>query len=391
MIYLIIIFIISFLLILFLYLYNIEKQKNKNIQSSYIKGIDYVLSDDFDKAISEILKVVEKYKGVSEPVISLGNIYRAKGDIEKAIQLHSQVSKKSRLNEEMRKEAYYYLGIDFKKAGFFDRASKIFDSFRKEKNRINALEQLEGIYVELNEWDNAIEIRNKLLEEYNGDKEKLDESRAILAHFYTEKANEEINKGDINNGKTFIEKAISLNPTLVYTIFSYSSILLKENKLDEIIERFELLLENKKEYSHLILDKLEKVFSMSNQYLIYGKFLEKHLTEDNNYYIFLSYIKYLRKTGNIEDAIKHICIFLDKYPNSPEGQFLKADLLVDNKKNAEALTLYRKVSMIPFLQIKPYRCNNCGYEMESMLWRCPRCGKWDTVNLKEDFLWIKKN
>jgi len=131
----------------------------------------------------------------------------------------------------MRKEAYYYLGIDFKKAGFFDRASKIFDSFRKEKNRINALEQLEGIYVELNEWDNAIEIRNKLLEEYNGDKEKLDESRAILAHFYTEKANEEINKGDINNGKTFIEKAISLNPTLVYTIFSYSSILLKENKL----------------------------------------------------------------------------------------------------------------------------------------------------------------
>ena len=83
MIYLIIISIITLLLFFFFYLYRIEKKKNQSIQSSYIKGIDYVLSDDFDKAIDEILKVVEKYKDVSEPVISLGNIYRAKGDIEK--------------------------------------------------------------------------------------------------------------------------------------------------------------------------------------------------------------------------------------------------------------------------------------------------------------------
>ena len=130
---------------------------------------------------------------------------------------------------------------------------------------------------------------------------------------------------------------------------------------------------------------------MSNEYDKYGEFLRSKLENSGNYYVFLSYIKYLRKTGKIKEAAELTDKFLEKYPDSLEGQFLKADILVDNKRNDEALTLYRRVSRIPFLEIKPYKCGICGYEMEEMSWRCPRCGKWDTVNLKESFLWIKKS
>ena len=62
-----------------------------------------------------------------ETYLALGNLYRARGDIERAIQIRNGLIVRPGLDNNLKARIYFELGLDYKRGGFIDRAFKAFE------------------------------------------------------------------------------------------------------------------------------------------------------------------------------------------------------------------------------------------------------------------------
>ena len=125
---------------------------------------------------------------------------------------------------------------------------------------------------------------------------------------------------------------------------------------------------------------MEKIFSSAGDYEKYGEMLKKRL-EENDYspQIYLAYCKFLRKTGKKDEAVIKLKEFLARFPEQPQAMMLLGDIFLEEEHIDEAVEFYRKLSRRGVNTKKPFVCTNCGYRVDEMVWRCPKCGKWDSV------------
>lgn len=79
-------------------------------------------SQDTIAAIGELSRVVKNNPDSVEIYLALGNLYRAQGEIERAVQIRNNLIVRPGLNKEFKIKALYELGRDYKRAGFLDRA-----------------------------------------------------------------------------------------------------------------------------------------------------------------------------------------------------------------------------------------------------------------------------
>ena len=70
-----------------------EKTKSltKEGDKAFFKGIQYLLSSDHDQAIEEFSKSVQVDSNTVETYVALGNLYRSKGDIDRAIRIRQSI------------------------------------------------------------------------------------------------------------------------------------------------------------------------------------------------------------------------------------------------------------------------------------------------------------
>jgi lipopolysaccharide biosynthesis regulator YciM len=61
-----------------------------------------------------------------ETHLALGNLFRKRGEVDRAIRIHQNLMARSSLNSEQRADAVLELGQDYMKAGLFDRAEGLF-------------------------------------------------------------------------------------------------------------------------------------------------------------------------------------------------------------------------------------------------------------------------
>src|SRR5713226_4502211 len=96
--------------------------ESKALPRSYFKGLNFLLNEQPDKAIDAFIEVVRVDPETIELHFALGNLFRRRGEIERAIRMHSNLVNRVDLNEEQRLHAVYELGQDYLKAGLLDRA-----------------------------------------------------------------------------------------------------------------------------------------------------------------------------------------------------------------------------------------------------------------------------
>ena len=93
---------------------------------AFFKGVQYILSNDHDHAIEEFTKSVQVDSETIETYVALGNLYRSKGDIDRAIRIRQSIILRPNIDEQIRLRALFDLGLDFRKGGFVNRALKTF-------------------------------------------------------------------------------------------------------------------------------------------------------------------------------------------------------------------------------------------------------------------------
>src|SRR6185437_14035979 len=97
------------------------------LSSHSFRGLNYLLNEQPDKAIEVFMKLAEFNRDTVETHLALGNLFRRRGEVDRAIRVHQHLVSRSNLSEAERTVALLELGEDYMRAGLLDRAEALFD------------------------------------------------------------------------------------------------------------------------------------------------------------------------------------------------------------------------------------------------------------------------
>src|SRR5438045_3290234 len=160
----------------------------------YMLGLNFLVANQIDQAIDELSKAADAAGDPLEIHLILGNLYREKGQVGRAIQAHQALLQRPKLRRLEHANVLLCLGLDYRSGGFVDRAIEAFTEVLKldPVNRY-ALANLEKLYEDQHQWDQAYAARQKLAAmaataEGAGDSPRHDEVLAFLENEFGQAA-----------------------------------------------------------------------------------------------------------------------------------------------------------------------------------------------------------
>ncbi len=159
-----------------------RRRDGGGLPDAYFRGLNFLLNEQSDKAVDAFLDVVRLDPETVELHFALGNLFRRRGETDRAIRVHQNLVERSDLDAAQREHALFELGQDYLKAGLLDRAEDAFVRLEATRYGAPALRHRLGIAQMVRDWPLAIELAGRLQRDAGEDR-----SREI-AHFHCELA-----------------------------------------------------------------------------------------------------------------------------------------------------------------------------------------------------------
>jgi len=136
--------------------------ENRQAPKAYFRGLNFLLNEQQDQAIDAFIEAVQKDPDTSELHFALGNLFRRRGEYERAVRVHEHLLSRGDLSRADRHRAQYALALDFLKAGLLDRAEEALRKLEGTAYEGQALPALLAIYERTRDWAQASEVAQKL-------------------------------------------------------------------------------------------------------------------------------------------------------------------------------------------------------------------------------------
>lgn len=122
-----------------------------------------VLDHDFDRAEGLLAEVVRQDSQAIDAYLALARLYRQRGELGRAIQIHQNLLLRSDLDRAQHFEALLGLAEDFRRGGFLRRAVAAYEEARAlEPRHPEVLRALVRLFVEMREPQRALALERKL-------------------------------------------------------------------------------------------------------------------------------------------------------------------------------------------------------------------------------------
>jgi lipopolysaccharide biosynthesis regulator YciM len=136
--------------------------ENRQAPKAYFRGLTFLLNEQQDQAIDAFIEAVQKDPDTSELHFALGNLFRRRGEYERAVRVHEHLLSRGDLSRADRHRAQHALALDFLKAGLLDRAEEALRKLEGTAFESQALTALLAIYERTRDWAQATEVAQKL-------------------------------------------------------------------------------------------------------------------------------------------------------------------------------------------------------------------------------------
>lgn len=359
-----------------------EKDEQPPLNIDYLKGLNFLLNEQTDQAVDHFLKMVRVDDTTIETHFALGNLFRKRGEVYRAIKIHQNIIARPDITEEQRNQAFYSLAKDYLHAGLFDRAEVLFIRLNdKSEFMSESLKNLISIYEQEKEWSKAIEIAKKLNKLYYDD--SLDMQ---ISHYHCESAEEAIDEKNYDKAITRLNSVNSKNnKTLrIELIFAkLNAIQGYEKKAVDIY--FNILKQN----NYFVAEALPLVFNIFKNQNNLQEFDKKLNSVINQKPKISNLIAYTALASNIEYS-KSIDNCIEDYIRSDEAlsEFINVNNIFQSELNIKDSSIKKiKHGLMVLANNNPrYQCNECGFSSQKLLWQCPSCKAWET---QRPFLSVK--
>ncbi|RZS47540.1 lipopolysaccharide assembly protein LapB [Sphaerotilus mobilis] len=336
---------------------------------AYFKGLNLLLNEQQDKAIDAFIEAVQQDPGSSDLHFALGNLFRRRGEYERAVRVHQHLLGRADLPTTERDRAQHALAQDYLKAGLFDRAEAAYKALEGTAFATEARLALLNLHERSRDWKAAIEVARGL------------ESAAVgsfsqrVAHYGCELALESDAQGDTAAAQAALQRAREAAPQSARPLILAGQRLARGGQHAEALALWTPLSTIHPEAFGIVAKDYASSAQACGQ-------------QDDA----LARLKVLHAKAPTSDLLDAI---LSLEPDAQErrrlllqqvqGQHsLSAALsLVNEPAPAMLLTEAERSALQQALTVaaKPlrrYRCAACGFEAQQYFWQCPGCHGWDT-------------
>ena len=353
-----------------------QRKQSSILSKHYYKGLNFLLSDEPDKAVDTLIKMINLDSDTVETHIAMGKFFRHRGELDRAIRVHQNLVSKEQISPAQRESALKELGKDYVLAGFLERAENAFlQLLNSEKHFLDAQQQLFDIYQATKEWGRGIELAENMMENH-GDSDEL---CIRISHFYCEQAAIYVRKNELNLAEKTLQKAIMADQNTVRPWLMLGQIAISQEQYQTAIEYLQQVplrdISWLSEAVPLIEQSAEALDDLEQLEKILNEYWQQCATS------YLAKVKLMARQGLTKEAADVLLDQLRKHPTMKGFKTLMG-LYIEQQgpdESMNSLVLLKELVEEQIKQRPKYRCHSCGFSGGQIHWLCPSCKKWGQV------------
>jgi lipopolysaccharide biosynthesis regulator YciM len=344
----------------------------------YMLGLNFLVANQTEPAIEELTRAAAAAGDPLEIHLILGNLYREKGQVGRAIQEHQKLLQRPNLRKLEHANVLLCLGLDYKRGGFVDRAVEAFtEVLRLDQDNPYALANLEKLYEEQHQWGEAYATRVKLA------RRDPDTAQArhqeILAFLDNELGLDALKRMDYEEAARRFDAAIELDARNVPAYLNLGDVRFLQGDAAGAIVEWERLIERAPERAYLAFSRLEGAYPKVGETARFPDLCRRLIALNvQDWRARLALARHLSLRGSADEALE---LLFEALVHNPHALVLHQAIwqTLSQLNLPQALVdRYVELTRDAVFYLDPHICMRCRYRSTELLWQCPQCHEWNT-------------
>ena len=342
-------------------------------RNQYFQGLNYLLSEQPDKAIQVFLELVDVNQDTVETHMALGSLFRQRGEVDRAIRFHQNIISKPGLESSQRTQALLELGEDYMRAGLLDRAERLFSELiESDAHTPSALRSLLEIYQQEKDWEKALEQARRL-EQLTGE-----QMAEVKAQFCCEMAETAESEGDKELARRHLRQARRHHHHCIRARFILARLATYDGDHKGAMDTYAEIAELEEDYIPELLGPYLNAAALAGQSQLGRKKLEDWAKVYTGISLILKLTEFIEDEKGGYEAGKYL---VEAMASNPSVRGL--DRLIELNEQGHLETgssdgILKAVTARLLSHQPDYRCNHCGFSGQTHYWQCPSCKNWGT-------------
>jgi len=353
------------------------KLENRQAPKAYFRGLNFLLNEQQDQAIDAFIEAVQNDPDTQELHFALGNLFRRRGEYQRAVRVHEHLLGRGDLSRSDRERAQHALAQDFLRAGLLDRAEAALQKLEGTRYENEARLSLLAIYERSREWTQAADVAQKLDE---SDQASYSTRRA---HHLCEQAAEQVAAGDLAAANRLLSEAVALAPQAPRPAIDSATLQLRNGDAATAFDTLVALSDTAPLALPLYAAALQQAAVAAQREREALALLQRRYAESPS-------IDVLEALMALGGSPAHAVAATEGLPLTPRDGYIahlaqQPSLVAASRwlagERFEHEQFHPQVQRALDQATRPlmrYRCAACGFEAHQYFWHCPGCQAWDS-------------
>ncbi len=346
--------------------------ESRRLPTAYYKGVNYLLNSQEELAINAFVEIIKTNPDSVELNFALGNLFRRKGELDRAILIHQKLLQRNDLTAEDRLLSQYELALDYLKSGLLDRAEESLKSLQNTRMARVASGHLLDIYQQEKQWEKAISVANGMA---NADYSFQHE----VAQFYCELAQKEAANSQPQAARSLLDQALATHRKCTRANILLGDIEMSSGNAETAIAVWQRIESQDARYLSLVGNKLIEAFrslgKLNEGVLLLRSYQVNYPDLDLLEVIHQSLVE----TDGPEVAREYVYTGLRGNTGLLGlNTLLQAEALLTPPERQKDIEVIRSLVQENTRKLAMYQCSACGFRARQYYWQCPGCAGWET-------------
>lgn len=344
------------------------KREQKESPRAYYQGLNLLLNEQHDKAIDAFIEAVQHDPDTSDLHFALGNLFRRRGEYERAVRVHEHLLRRADLPAAERDRAQHALAQDFMTAGLFDRAEQAYLALEGTAYDTEARLALLSLHERSRDWRAAAEVAQRL------ERTGAGSFASRIAHYWCELALEADARHQSADADAALAKAREAAPQAPRPLVLAGERARARGDHALALQLWGTLLAAHPAAFNLVArDYARSAMACGEQAGALERLQALHGRNPNTDLLEAIAIVDADPARVRERLVQH----LKQQPTLSAAQALLAQASAAPLSEDESAAVRDTVARAA-KPMQRYRCAACGFEAQHYFWQCPGCLGWDT-------------
>lgn len=353
-------------------------QRQSALARDYFVGLNYLLNEQPDRAIETFVQALEVNSDTIETHITLGNLFRSRGEADRAVKIHQNLLARPSLSPEQSDQVQLELSRDFLHLGLLDRAERLLQNLVRDAADDTLRRSAKRLLVDLlereSEWQQALDVALPQLVRQDED------IRRSAAHWLCELAQQDLRSASPSLARKRLRHALSTDECCVRANWLLAEIERDSGNYKAEIRLLRRIPDQDRDFTPIILEPLRDAYLKLEDNKALEQCLRQLIEATPHISAVIMLAQVLERRAGTSVATEFVSEQLSTAPSLRGVDYLMDLYLFDtDPAQLERIALLKQHTG-KLLEARPrFRCHRCGFAGVQLHWQCPRCRSWGTT------------